>query len=49
MVFGNILIIVLEGMIVAIQAMRLTYYELFSRFYGGEGKQFTPYKIEKEN
>ncbi len=49
MIFGNILIIVLEGMIVAIQAMRLTYYELFSRFYSGDGKQFKPYKIEKEN
>ncbi len=49
MIFGNILIIVLEGMIVAIQAMRLTYYELFSRFYQGDGKQFKPYKIEKES
>ncbi len=49
MIIGNILIIVLEGLIVGIQAMRLTYYELFSRFYSGSGKKFKPYKIEDEH
>ena len=41
-VFGNMFIIVLEGGIVAIQVMRLQYYEGFSRFYGGSGRAFRP-------
>ena len=36
-VLGNIVIIVLEGGIVAIQALRLMYYEGFSRFFSGDG------------
>jgi len=40
-VIGNILIIGMEGMIVAIQALRLEYYEMFSRFFTGGGR---PYK-----
>lgn len=47
MILGNILIIVLEGLIVGIQGMRLTYYELFSRFFEGEGLEFKPFAIKK--
>jgi V/A-type H+-transporting ATPase subunit I len=47
MIFGNILIIALEGLIVGIQAMRLEYYELFSRFFEGEGTEFKPFTIKK--
>ncbi len=43
---GNIFIIVLEGGIVAIQCLRLEYYEGFSRFFSGKGKRFNPLKIE---
>ncbi len=46
LVLGNIFIIVLEGAIVAIQCLRLEYYEGFSRFFGGKGKAFEPLKIE---
>jgi V/A-type H+-transporting ATPase subunit I len=46
-VLGNIVIIVLEGGIVAIQALRLMYYEGFSRFFSGDGKAFVPLRIEK--
>jgi V/A-type H+-transporting ATPase subunit I len=46
MIFGNILIICLEGLIVAIQGLRLEYYELFSRFFKGEGIQFKPFIID---
>lgn len=46
MIFGNILIIVLEGLIVAIQGLRLEYYELFSHFYEGDGIEFKPFKIK---
>jgi V/A-type H+-transporting ATPase subunit I len=41
-VIGNIIIIVLEGLIVGIQVLRLEYYELFSRFYTGNGKEYKP-------
>jgi len=41
-VIGNIIIFVLEGAIVAIQALRLNYYEGFSRFYRGDGRSYHP-------
>ncbi len=45
---GNVVIIVLEGGIVAIQALRLMYYEGFSRFFSGSGVEFTPLKLQGE-
>lgn len=47
MILGNIVIIMLEGLIVGIQGMRLAYYELFSRFYEGDGVDFKPFSIKK--
>lgn len=44
---GNGVIIVLEGAIVAIQALRLMYYEGFSRFYHGDGVEFAPLRLEE--
>ncbi|MGA7951113.1 MAG: V-type ATPase 116kDa subunit family protein [Thiobacillaceae bacterium] len=41
-VIGNVVIIALEGGIVAIQALRLMYYEGFSRFFSGDGVEFKP-------
>ncbi|MEI8349943.1 MAG: V-type ATPase 116kDa subunit family protein [Candidatus Omnitrophota bacterium] len=32
-IFGNILIILLEGLVVGIQSLRLNYYEFFSKFF----------------
>ncbi len=46
LVFGNALIIVLEGMVVAIQVIRLQYYEFFSKFFHETGKEFKPFKFE---
>lgn len=43
-IIGNIIVIVLEGLIVGIQVLRLEYYELFSRFYSGDGKEYKPLK-----
>lgn len=43
-IIGNILIIGLEGLIVGIQGLRLEYYELFSRFFTGNGKPYKPLK-----
>jgi V/A-type H+/Na+-transporting ATPase subunit I len=45
LVLGNIVIIVLEGGIVAIQALRLMYYEGFSRFFAGDGVEFRPLRL----
>ena len=45
-VLGNLFIMVLEGAIVAIQTMRLEYYEGFSRFFAGEGREFRPLQFE---
>ena len=41
-IIGNAIVIVLEGLIVGIQVLRLEYYELFSRFYTGDGKEYKP-------
>lgn len=42
-VIGNIIVCGMEGLIVGIQVLRLEYYELFSRFYKGTGKEFIPF------
>lgn len=47
LVLGNIVIIVLEGGIVAIQALRLMYYEGFSRFFSGDGREFVPLRLRE--
>jgi V/A-type H+-transporting ATPase subunit I len=44
LVLGNAFVALLEGLIVGIQVLRLEYYEMFSRFYKGNGKEFKPYK-----
>ena len=47
-VLGNVIIIVLEGAIVAIQALRLMYYEGFSRFFSGDGREFMPLRLSSQ-
>ncbi len=44
-VFGNVFVMVLEALLVAIQVLRLEYYEMFSRFYSGEGRPYEPVKL----
>ena len=46
-ILGNILVIALEGLLTGIQALRLEYYEMFSRFYNGDGKPFSPFTSKK--
>lgn len=43
-ILGNIFVCGMEGLIVGIQVLRLEYYEMFSRFYKGAGREFKPYK-----
>jgi V/A-type H+-transporting ATPase subunit I len=45
-VIGNAVILVLEGMIVAIQVIRLQYYEFFSKFFTEIGVEFDPFVFE---
>ena len=47
-IFGNCLVMCLEALLVAIQVLRLEYYEMFSRFYSGEGRPYEPVKLIKE-
>jgi V/A-type H+-transporting ATPase subunit I len=48
MIFGNGVIILLEGMIVAIQVVRLQYYEFFSKFFTETGVEFSPFRFRRE-
>ena len=48
-VIGNIFVMGIEGLIVGIQVLRLMFYELFSKFYTGGGKDYTPFKIDETN
>lgn len=41
-VVGNLLVVVLEGVVVSIQTTRLVLFEFFVRFFEGEGRQFRP-------
>jgi len=47
LIIGNLFIIVLEGLLVAIQVTRLHFYEFFSKFVVGGGKIFTPLTIRE--
>jgi len=42
---GNILILVLEGLIVFIQGLRLQFYEMFNKYFVGEGIEFKSVKL----
>lgn len=41
LIFGNLFVMALEGLIVGIQTLRLEYYEMFSRYFTGGGRKFT--------
>ena len=44
LVFGNVFVMCMEAFVVCIQALRLEFYEMFGRFFDGDGKPFVPYK-----
>lgn len=43
-ILGNIFVMCLEGMIVGIQVLRLEFYEMFSRYFTGDGIAFKTLK-----
>ena len=47
-ILGNLFVCGLEGLIVGIQVLRLEYYEMFSRFYKGNGREFKPYSANDD-
>ncbi len=48
-IIGNLFVCGMEGLVVGIQVLRLEYYEIFSRFYRGDGRAFVPYGKIKAN
>lgn len=48
-VFGNVFVTVLEALLVSIQVLRLEFYEMFSRCYTGEGREFEPIGIKAKS
>jgi V/A-type H+/Na+-transporting ATPase subunit I len=45
MVLGNVVIILLEGLVVSIQTTRLVLFEFFNRFLRGTGRVFRPLPV----
>lgn len=48
-VVGNVFVIALEGLLSGVQALRLEFYEMFSRFYDGSGRPYTPVVVGQES
>lgn len=46
MALGNVLVIAIEGLSAGIQALRLNYYEFFTKFFTGGGVVYRPMSIE---
>ena len=48
LILGNLLVICLEGLSAGIQALRLNYYEFFTKFFHGTGKLYTPISLSSK-
>lgn len=48
-ILGNAFVMGLEGLLVSIQGLRLEFYEMFSRFYDGEGRPFEAISLDQKN
>ena len=44
-ILGNLVALVLEGIIASVQALRLEYYEFFGKFFSGTGRPFEPFRL----
>lgn len=47
-VVGNVFVMGLEGLLVGIQVLRLEFYEMFSRFFDGDGRPFHPVVVRRD-
>jgi len=48
-IFGNLFVMCLEGLIVGIQVLRLEFYEIFSRNFEGNGKPYEPATVSYQD
>ena len=48
-IVGNLFALALEGIICAVQALRLEYYEFFGKFFFGGGQPFKPFRLSGES
>lgn len=46
---GNLVALLLEGIVASVQALRLEYYEFFGKFFSGEGKPFKPFCLATQS
>ncbi|MGL4735949.1 MAG: V-type ATP synthase subunit I [Cellulosilyticaceae bacterium] len=46
LLLGNLLILTLEGLVVFIQGLRLQYYEMFSKYFKGDGIEYKPVRLD---
>ena len=49
LILGNLLVIGLEGLTAGIQALRLSYYEFFTKFFHGTGNLYTPISLSSRD
>lgn len=47
-IIGNIFVMCLEALLAGIQVLRLEFYEMFSRFFDGQGRPFAPVKLKRQ-
>ena len=47
-IFGNLVVIIIEGLLVFINTMRLHYYEFFFKFYKGSGIEYFPFYLDND-
>jgi len=48
LVFGNIVVILIEGLLVFINTLRLHYYEFFFKFFQGSGLEYFPFYLDTD-
>ena len=48
LILGNIFVMALEALLAGIQVLRLEFYEMFSRFFDGNGRPFHPVSARQE-
>jgi V/A-type H+-transporting ATPase subunit I len=47
LIAGNVVMILLEGLTVSVQVLRLEYYEFFGKFFRGGGEEYRPLMLRK--
>ncbi len=48
LIFGNLIIILIEGLLVFLNTLRLHFYEFFFKFYQGSGTEFFPFYLDND-